>query len=273
MTPAIRLRRPASGPQPLQTLLLHGVAGSPAVWDEFVTRAMDRLELWDVELPWSVTGNGAWARSGDVADVIAATVRSLPPRPDGQPVADLVVAHSFGASALLEALARCPQPLAGRVVLVSPLSCPEPFDWSEIGRRVEEFPRLLEEGIANRAGRRIPPDTQWELAIRLRNLIGPLPWLRTYEYGLRSATLDVAALSVPLAVLTGRADRVTAVADVERLANRLPNARFEAFDDCGHFPMLDRAAEFAAAVDAFVRSEDKRAKRVSRRTERRSGIR
>ncbi|MFI6433720.1 alpha/beta fold hydrolase [Rhodococcus oryzae] len=254
MTPRARLRRSAAGNVSVRTLLIHGVAGSPAVWDGFVSRASDQLELWDVELPWAGAGDRQWALR-DIPDTIDSVLRSLPERAGGQAPVDLIIAHSFGASALLELLAVSPRPHADRVVLVAPLTCPEPFDWSEISRRVEEFPLLLEEGIGRRA-RRLSPPMRRELAERLRDLIGPLPWLRTYEYGLRSALLDTTRLTMPILVLTGSADRVTAAVDVERLAGRLPDARLELLVGSGHFPMIDREREFTDAVNEFATSHE-----------------
>ncbi|MGF0316467.1 alpha/beta fold hydrolase [Nocardia fluminea] len=247
-----RLRRLGGGDSPIRMLLLHGMAGSTAVWDEFTACAAGQSEIWDVELPWSVTGDGSWASGTDIPGAIASALASMPLRPAGEPHADLVVAHSFGASALLELLSSGWQARVGAVVLAAPLSCPEPFDWSEIGRKVEEFPRLLEEGIAHRTGARIGPQTRRDLALRLRDLIGPLPWLRTYEYCLRAATLDLARLTTPVLIVAGADDRISAVSDVERMARKLPDVRFEIFEDCGHFPMIDRVERFTETVDMFI---------------------
>ncbi|MFI6042580.1 alpha/beta fold hydrolase [Nocardia sp. NPDC051321] len=233
-------------------LLLHGMAGSPAIWDGFVARAAERSEIWDVELPWSVTGDPNWALRTDIPGVIATVLDSLPRRSASLPDIDVVVAHSFGASALLELLSSSAEVRVGAVVLVTPLACPQPFDWSEIGRKVEEFPRLLAAGIANRAGGRISADTRRDLALRLRDLIGPLPWLRTYEYGLRSALLELGRLTIPVLVVAGGADRIAPVSDIEHLTRKLPDAQSVVFPDCAHFPMVDRVEQFTETVDRFV---------------------
>lgn len=252
MTLTATLRRPARSGPGVRTLMLHGLAGSTTVWDGFIAEAADELELWDVELPWGAVGSGEWAITGDIASPIAATFASLPARPAGEPVVDLVIAHSFGGSALLEFLSHVPGPQAAAVVLVAPLFCGLPFDWSQIGRRAEDFPRLLEEGIANRPGRRISPELRGELARRLRDLIGPLAWLRIFEYALRAALLDRDRLPMPMLVLAGAGDEVAPAVDAQQLAARLPDARFAVFGDCGHFPMVARPSEFASTVNEFA---------------------
>lgn len=253
MTPSPNVRRRSGSVAGLRTLLLHGLGGSANVWDQCVPHASDGLELWDVDLPWGTFGNSTWAIDGDACPIVAATVESLPPREQNRPVVDLIVAHSFSASVVLELYGRCAPGSVRGLVLVSPSVSPVPFDWSEVSKRVEQFPQVLEDSIA-KSGRRLQPERQQALALKLRDLIGPLAWLRSLEYVLRNAALDLSKLTVPVLVIAGDADQAVPIADPQRLAARLPTATFTALTGCGHFPMVEQPDRFMAVIEEFARS-------------------
>jgi pimeloyl-ACP methyl ester carboxylesterase len=63
----------------------------------------------------------------------------------------------------------------------------------------------------------------------------------TLERGLPS-------FEAPFTVIHGLQDPLPAEAG-RKTAALVPHARFEAIDDCGHIPWLERPAEFRAAVD------------------------
>jgi pimeloyl-ACP methyl ester carboxylesterase len=238
-----RMLRPARGPGPaVRTLLLHGLGGSHRAWDGFVPRAGDALELWHARLPWSADGTAEWAYTSDAASWLEAPLRHVEP--------DLVIAHSLAAGALLDLLTREPDHSIAGVVLVTPLfhDGERPFDWSRIGHGAEQFPLVLQAGIAERYGRVLPPAVQRRLALKLRDLLGPMAWMRILEVYLRSAVLDLSRLKVPCLVIAGELDEAAPAADARRLAGRLPDGRFVTFAGSGHFPMFDRPAEFAEAV-------------------------
>lgn len=56
----------------------------------------------------------------------------------------------------------------------------------------------------------------------------------------------------PVLLLWGREDRITLLADGERLAAVLPNATMEVYPQCGHFPMREAAAASTRDLQEFL---------------------
>ncbi len=61
-------------------------------------------------------------------------------------------------------------------------------------------------------------------------------------------------VAVPTLVVVGSEDDFTPVSDAELLHDRIPGSVLEIIDGTGHMPNLERAAEFDAALDAFLDS-------------------
>lgn len=77
-------------------------------------------------------------------------------------------------------------------------------------------------------------------------------------------------LTIPVLVLTGTHDRLTVPKASQYLAEHLPKAELEIFEDCGHMTMLERHDDFNTLLDRFlidtlgpVRRREKRAGRRS----------
>lgn len=63
----------------------------------------------------------------------------------------------------------------------------------------------------------------------------------------------LAGLKAPTLILWGREDGLTPLArEGEKYKKELPSAQFVVFDNCGHVPQVERAAEFNAAVLKFL---------------------
>ncbi|HEX8294499.1 MAG TPA: alpha/beta fold hydrolase [Pyrinomonadaceae bacterium] len=61
------------------------------------------------------------------------------------------------------------------------------------------------------------------------------------------------ALKQPVLIVWGRDDRLTPLArEGERFRRELPSAQLVVFDNCGHSPQVEKAAEFNAAVLKFL---------------------
>ncbi|WP_422770167.1 alpha/beta fold hydrolase [Plantactinospora sp. WMMC1484] len=251
----------------MRTLLLHGLGSSRAIWDRFESRAPAWLELWDAELPWASTGDSGWSHH---ADTTGPAARALAAVPGG---ADLVVAHSFAASMLLELLGRAgaatgPEsvrpamapaaptvPLPRAVVLVSPFYRPGTgdFDWAAIDYYLNDFHRILEEGIRVSAPAGLPAEIRAAMGCRVRERIGPYGWMRFFDAYLRTPFLPVADLALPLLVVAGDGDFAARPGDGRALAEAAPDGRYALLADCGHFAMVEHPDRFAALVADFAR--------------------
>jgi len=246
--PVPRLRRAATatGSAPVRVLMLHGMGGGIGSWDPLDPLLSADQELWDVGFPWSVSGGTDWAHAAEGIGLAEAAIGAVAP--------DVVVAHSFAANVLLELAEREGPRWTLPMVLLSPFyraSCAD-FDWSSIGRYVEGFRRMLDDGIKLRAGSRIDDATRADMAGRLCELMGPYTWLRFFEIYLRTPLLELDQIEVPALVVGGELDQGAFADGARALARGLPLAGAEILDGCGHFPMIERPAALAEAINRFI---------------------
>ena len=249
------LRRAAAGPgEPLRTMLLPGLAGTLVAWAPFVDHAPAALEIWDAHLPWAAAPQPGWARYRDLGAWLSATIHSATARAGGPP--RVLVAHSFAANVLLDVLCRGGldpyRPAA--VVLVSPFyrASAGEFDWETIEYYLTGFHRILDEGLKVGAGARIAPATRAAMARQVRERVGPYGWMRFFDLYLASPYLDAGGLDLPVLVTTGERDIAARPEDAKALATALPRARYELFEECGHFAMAEKPARFADLLADFV---------------------
>lgn len=265
----VRLRRLAATGRPVRTLLLHGLGSSGASWDRFVAVAPDGLELWDAELPWASAGDSGWSHRPGATGWATEALRGV----DGG--VDLVIAHSYAANTMLELLCRTdvadPAARAGcgdivdqplrvelprSVVLVSPFyrATPGEFDWAAITFYLNDFHRLLEEGIQVSATADLPVELLAAMGDRIRERIGPYGWMRFFDAYLRTPFLPVADLAVPVLVVSGDRDLAARPDDGRALAAAAPAGRYALLAECGHFAMTEHPDQFAALVADFARA-------------------
>jgi len=73
------------------------------------------------------------------------------------------------------------------------------------------------------------------------------------QTGLRTCYLDrLDALAQPTLVLAGAQDKLVPFSDCAAAVDRLPNARREVLDPCGHWIARDQPDRFVSAVTEFV---------------------
>lgn len=69
------------------------------------------------------------------------------------------------------------------------------------------------------------------------------------EYDIRK---DLSGIKTPALIIQGNKDQVCPPAASAYLAENLPNAKVETFDDAGHIPFLTRHKEFNQIVKRFI---------------------
>lgn len=245
---AARLRRrgSADGRPAVNVLLLHGMGGGVSNWDALAGLLAPHLQLWDVRMPWSLTGDSGWARDPEVTQWVSGPVRQVREATGGGP--DVIVAHSFAANVTLELLAE-PGGLTTSAVLISPFfrGTRADLDWAAIIPSMESCYARIDHEIRTRRS-----EVRGTLAHRLIRLLGPDAPKRFYDVYRRTWHLDLAWLTTPLLLVAGGNDIEASFEGVRVLGQRVPHADVEVLDGCGHFPMLDRAAELAGLIDAFA---------------------
>jgi pimeloyl-ACP methyl ester carboxylesterase len=239
-------------------LLLHGLGGGPGVWDKLVARAPAHLEVWDATLPWSGVTGPDWAREPDqgrwVREALDAVDAAAPAGDVGAPTVDLLVAHSFAATVTLTTLLD-PGTAARvrRVALIAPFyrARAAQFDWETISYYLNDFHRILAEGIRVRVAR-TDPGIQAEMALRVRDLLGPHGWTRFFDTYLRTPDLTTDRVTTPVLVVVGEADFAAQPADGVELAAGLPFAHLQVLAGCGHFAMVERPEALARLLAGFI---------------------
>jgi pimeloyl-ACP methyl ester carboxylesterase len=68
---------------------------------------------------------------------------------------------------------------------------------------------------------------------------------------------DLARVSVPTLVMCGRSDPVTPVADHEVIAAKIPGARLEIIEDCGHLSTIQQPEAVNRVLIEWLRKTDK----------------
>ncbi|MEU0806388.1 alpha/beta fold hydrolase [Streptomyces sp. NPDC005970] len=250
----VRLIRPAAteDPTPARLLLLHGLAGGASVWEGFAELADPAWEVWVADLPWSGFSRPGWP-DRPVTDWVDRAVAGVPGGPD------VIAGHSFGANALLAWLAGPGPRSAARpagAVLVSPFYRPSrhDFDWATLSHYVNSFDRILEEGLTVSAGHRLAADVRHQMALKVREHVGPYGWMRFFGMYLETPRLPVERLRTPFLIVGGERDGAAPAAEAEALGRSLPHADVRVVTDVGHFPMVERVAEFSEAVNGFLRT-------------------
>lgn len=246
--PAHRLgTAPVSGPS---AVFVHGIEDDWRTWQP-VAEQLSGWRSWSLEMPWRAGNDYRWRFTAGPADWLGAALEAL----DGPP--DVLIGHSFGASAVLGLLAagRIPPPRAA--VLATPFYRPGELaiTWRMFERSRAAFARQIEDGMRARlAGRATPLAADVFTGMFAKNWerIGPLGFLAVFEEYLASGHLPLAQVRVPVLVLSGDRDPGLARAHLEQLADRLPHGSIICAAGYDHFCHIRRADEVARIVEDFV---------------------
>jgi pimeloyl-ACP methyl ester carboxylesterase len=255
LTCTVRRRRPATGPS---ALLLHGLANSSSVWESLAEDEAAGLDLWTAELPWGGGQPPDWAYRPDATWAVADALDQVS---DG---AAVVVAHSFSAVLLLELLseelARGRDPFARygieALVLASPFyrRDPDSFEYGVVAELLDNFRSTMDEGIKVMAGPRLDAELRHDMAKRVCERVGPYGYLSFFRSYLRTPWLRTDLITVPVLVIGGEGDLIARTEESLALTEDLPNARCRLIPGAGHFPMVERPADFSAALGEFLGS-------------------
>ncbi|HVC70214.1 MAG TPA: alpha/beta hydrolase [Acidimicrobiales bacterium] len=253
-------------------VLLHGIMLSSALWVHQLRDLADHHRVIAVDLRGH--GQSLPGSTGSGIPILAADVRAVF---EALGVHDaVVVGHSMGGMVALQLALDLPvaernRRLAG-IVLSSTTSGPFATlpGWTGMARVTGPVTsRVLL--IGERFGARALPsgDLRWWL-VRLgfgadapaaqvrfveamhratpsRTLADLIPSVATFDLSWRLGTIDL-----PVLVVVGSHDKLTAPRLARRLADALPEAQLVELPRCGHMPMLERRHEFSRLVDEFT---------------------
>jgi pimeloyl-ACP methyl ester carboxylesterase len=258
-------------------VLIHGVAGRAAQWDETMLALAERHTVIAPDL----LGHGESAKPrGDYSlGAFASGIRDLLIGLDIEGAT--VVGHSLGGGIAMQFAYQFPE-RCQRLVLVSsgglgqdvhPVLRAATLPGSELVLPLLAHAKLLEiASIVPRAlgkiGLRTGPDIT-EMArgyASLSNAEGRSAFIHTCRAvidptGQRINASDrlYLASKMPSLIVWGRRDRIIPVEHARPAHDGMPGSRLEIFDDAGHFPHLDDPLRFARVLGSFL-AETKPAK-------------
>ena len=237
-------------------VFLHGIGGSADAW----RGQLDHFGPARRAVAWDAPGYGGSAPLTEatipaLAQALLAFIAQLGLR---RPV---LVGHSIGGMVVQELLAAQPD-AAGAVVLAqtSPAFGSRDGAWQAefVRARLEPLEagqtmaQVAEAAVAGMAGPRADPAG---LAVA-RDCMAAVP-AETYRamvhamvgFDRRDA---LGRIAVPALVLAGSEDTNAPPPMMERMASRIPGARYAVLDGCGHLANLEQPAAFNAALDGFL---------------------
>ncbi len=250
-------------------VLIHGLGASVEFWERNIIALGERFRVYAFDL----VGFGRTDKP-DVVPSLDIAVRHVVGFLDAQGVARAsLVGNSMGGLIALLTAARFPQRVH-KLVLVDSAGFGRHIHWIF---RLLSLPGVGELALATRPGprgmrlmarymchdRRTLSD-EWldRQAEMLRTPKARRAYLAALRlgvtlHGIRPEVIQQVEESLPLIkaptlILWGREDRMLPLADIARTWTRIPGARLEVWDGCGHVPQLEKPDEFNRLVSAFL---------------------
>ena len=243
--PDARLLSLSFGQGPLTLLALGGWVGSGEVWHEL----FGHLPHWRC-VSFDHRGSGASTHSGPIS--VDAMVDDLFAVANAQQVGRCIVAaESAGAGVVLEAALRQPDRFAGLVLVGASWLRPAPGSQDSFIAALRADHDAALRGFAQAC----LPETgsadlqRWGLQILRRSSLQHAIELLQCRSALQVQD-RLAELRLPVLVVHGTADVISAPADAVALAAGLPDAELRLLDGLGHVPILSAPATVARLIDA-----------------------
>ena len=256
-TPDGRFGYEAEGsPDAPPLVFLHGIGGAARAFHAQIEHFAGRFRA----VAWDMPGYGGSAPLATVsistlADSLAAFLAALDLR---RPI---LVGHSIGGMIVQQALAA--QPAIARAVVLaqtSPAFGSADGDWqrqfieARLGPldRGATMPALAADLVADMIGDAPDPE-----GVAVARACMAAASEDTYRQSVRALLgfdqrASLASIVVPTLVLAGTRDRNAPASMMERMAGRIPGARYIALEGSGHLANLEQPARFNAALDEFL---------------------
>jgi pimeloyl-ACP methyl ester carboxylesterase len=244
-------------------VLLHGVGATRAIWRRVTPLLAAHRLVAAPDLP----GFGASPPDGRGFDLDRVAARLADALETEVPPPFDLLGHSLGGAVALVLAERRPE-LVRRLILAAPAG---------LAPRRGPLPALVSVAGAALIGarNRVGPPLAWSATARRMLLLGvvadgarlPAEEARRMLRGsARSSRIgaaieavaaadlrsQLAGLAVPVAFVWGDRDRVVPIASLRSLRSLVPDAAIEIIPGAGHVPQVERAPEFASAVDRLL---------------------
>jgi pimeloyl-ACP methyl ester carboxylesterase len=240
-------------------VLLHGIGGGKAFWVpqlEALAHGGARAVAWDMP-GYGDSATLAPYTMGTLAHALGRLLDEIA----GERV--VLVGHSMGGMVALEAMALFPERIAGLVLsATSPAFGKPDGDWQRAflrqrlepldqGKSMGELAPALVRGM-------VAPQADAAAVQRAVEIMSAVP-AATYRAALHALVVFdrralLPSIAVPTLALAGEADGVAPPAVLEKMAGKIPGARYHCIARAGHLLSLEQPAAFTEAVLRFVRT-------------------
>ncbi|EHR61706.1 alpha/beta fold hydrolase [Saccharomonospora cyanea] len=253
MNAEVRPKRlgPSRPDRPL-AVFVHGLEDDWRSWRSVSESLGDGWDTVALDMPWRAGNDYGWRWTAPPASWIATGLDRLDRKPD------LLVGHSFGANASLEAVAReyCG---AGALAMIVPFyRAPEPRPtWRTWNRSREAFEFQMREAVRARLGgrlERIGEALVESMTDKVFERIGLTGFLAVFEQYVASGHLPMESLGIPVLVVAGERDPGASRAQLSRLTGALPDATLTWHAEFDHFCHIRHAEQVAELLTRFAAS-------------------
>ncbi|KJY48069.1 MULTISPECIES: alpha/beta fold hydrolase [Streptomyces] len=241
--------RPTDDPHAPRIALVHGFEESRQSWEPLTAHLSPDLRLYALDLPWRNGSQHRWASGGTSPAWLERALSLLPGRPD------LIVAHSYGATTLLDLLTRRVEAARVPSVLVAPVFRPDdrPMDPGFFDEAVQRFRGVLADGLRAQMGPRaqtVPVDILASMADKVRERVEPHGFLQFYATLARCPDLRLEDVDVPVLMISGTRDPSAPPQAVDALRSRIPHFSLHQDPGFSHFCQLQQPGPVAEAITA-----------------------
>ena len=241
-------------------LLVHGLTASHAVWQPTIEAFADRWRVIAPDLPGH--GESAKPDAPYTIDFFAGMMRSLARALDVQEA--VVCGSSLGGRVALE-LALWYPGFTRALVLAAP-AVGYSIAMRPVGQALRAFtgPRILRASLEPFFAQNFHDRTRLGHVTRNRILQERLTApdfpdfaravARSLAGVLRSERQPIERVTQPVLVVWGRQDRLVPLRRSAEILRRIPHARLQVLERCGHLPMLEQPGAFNTVVGDFLRA-------------------
>ncbi len=231
-------------------VLVHGIGDTSDVWQNVCHLLPACFKSYqELNLPWSMAVGDPISYRPTPEEVLYEAWQQLPSGPK------IVLAHSFGANAILAMIQQQPLVDVAAMVMVSVYSkpCYNDFTWPLFVDYVNEFEKFIVSSIAVRQGANSLSSASKELILqKVKNSYSPSSWLEFYMIFSQTPGLNLSSLTMPMLILSGAEDFSIEQKDIRQFASRLQDAEFYCMEQCGHFSMLEQPKYTAQLISKFL---------------------
>ncbi|MBI6630878.1 alpha/beta fold hydrolase [Pontibaca salina] len=222
-------------------VLVHGIQGTAAIWAPIIPQLSDTRRILAPNLRGRAASFAPDVLEAYTMTAFASDLRAVIKQATGPIV---LVGWSMGSLVALEYLKRYGAEGIIGLGLISGSSCLQVDGGKDAIWFHEETAEKLAEEAAGRVKR-----LQLTQAATDRAVAGS--WLSARKADYRQ---ELNSIKLPVLLIHGAEDPECPIEHAHSMANALPNARLEVWEDCGHLPMAHDPQRFASALEGFALS-------------------